>query len=88
MYCGTSGYSYNWWKSDQSIGFYPKDKGLDELKYYSTQFNTVELNNTFYKNPTEKVCKDWFNRTPDDFIFSAKVCQYITHFKKQLKVLC
>jgi len=82
---GTSGYSYpgpppkGW-----SGAFYPEGKGhkFDELKYYSQIFNTVEINNTFYRPPSEAVAKQWAARTPVDFVFSIKLWQKFTHRMK------
>jgi len=72
------GWSYNFWKNI----FYPKDlKPKDYLNYYSTKFNTVEVNNTFYRIPTEKTVLDWKEQTSSGFIFSLKFPRKITHFK-------
>ncbi len=72
------GWSYKFWKNI----FYPKDlKPKYYLKYYSTKFNTVEVNNTFYRIPTEKTVLDWKEQTSSGFIFSLKFPRKITHFK-------
>ncbi|MGZ7118614.1 MAG: DUF72 domain-containing protein [Methanobacterium sp.] len=52
------------------------------LEYYSENFNTVEVNNTFYRFPTEKTVKGWYKRTPDDFKITLKASQLITHRKR------
>ena len=76
IYIGTSGYSYPSWKGN----FYPADlKPAQWLTYYSSQFNTVELNGSFYKVPLVKSLKKMFESTPDDFCFSVKANQKITH---------
>lgn len=79
---GTSGYSYpgpppKGWRG----AFYPDAKGtkLDELTYYSRIFNTVEINNTFYRPPSKAVASAWAAKTPADFIFSIKLWQKFTH---------
>jgi uncharacterized protein YecE (DUF72 family) len=79
---GTSGYSYpgsppkGW-----SGAFYPrpKRKGFDELTYYSQIFNTVEINSTFYRPPTDAITKQWATKTPPDFVFAIKLWQKFTH---------
>ena len=62
--------------------FYPKDLDSNEyLKYYATKFDTVEVNNTFYKIPNEKTILKWKEQTTPSFIFSLKFPRKITHFK-------
>lgn len=78
-YIGCSGYYYNHWKGL----FYPE--GLPKKKwliFYSEHFNTVELNNTFYRMPTESAMRNWHDITPAGFIFAVKGNRYITHQKK------
>jgi len=76
---GTSGYSYNHWKSK----FYPKGLPASEwLEYYSKKFSSVELNYTFYKLPEEKTFISWNKKTPESFIFSIKASRFITHIKR------
>ena len=78
---GTSGYSYPDWKGL----FYPEDaKTKDLLEHYATTFNTVEINNTFYRFPTDKVVQQWRSQTPEDFRFAFKAHSRITH-KLRLK---
>jgi uncharacterized protein YecE (DUF72 family) len=54
------------------------------LHFYSERFGTVEINNTFYRMPTESVLTSWAEQVPDDFVFALKAPQAITHLK-QLK---
>lgn len=78
-YIGTSGWSYADWKGV----FYPL--GLpdnEQLIYYSQQFNTVELNSSFYHVPSAKTVARWVEITPADFLFSYKASRYLTHIKK------
>lgn len=76
IYIGTSGFSYPSWKGI----FYPANlKPAEWLSYYSTQFNTLELNSTFYKFPEVKNLRKMFDATPEDFTFSVKANQKITH---------
>ena len=79
---GTSGYSYPGPPPKGWFGaFYPaaKGKGFDELKYYSQVFNTVEINFTFYRPPSQAVIKTWVDKTPTDFSFAIKLWQKFTH---------
>ena len=81
LYVGTSGWSYDHWKNN----FYPLDlKSNKHLPYYSDHFKTVEINNTFYKLPSEKAISNWYDQVPEDFLFAIKASQYITH-RKRLK---
>jgi uncharacterized protein YecE (DUF72 family) len=79
---GTSGYSYPGAPPKGWFGaFYPhvKSKGFDDLKYYSNVFNTVEINSTFYRPPSEAMTKRWASKTPSDFMFAVKLWQKFTH---------
>jgi uncharacterized protein YecE (DUF72 family) len=76
FHIGCSGFSYQYWKNK----FYPKGLAAkDWLQYYSTIFNTVELNGTFYRQPKLTDLKKYYSVTPDDFRFSVKMSRYITH---------
>jgi uncharacterized protein YecE (DUF72 family) len=62
--------------------FYPPGmKPADFLSYYATQFDTVEVDSTFYRIPTLSTVKGWYAKTPPWFLFAAKVSQVITHEK-------
>lgn len=52
------------------------------FEYYCKHFNTYELNATFYRFPTLKSLESWYDKAPDDFIFSIKVPKTITHIKR------
>ena len=79
IYIGCSSYYNSYWKEV----FYPKDLPRKEwFEFYCQHFNTYEINGTFYKFPTLKVFQDWFNKTPDEFLFSVKVPKEITHIRK------
>lgn len=79
VYAGTSGWSYASWKPD----FYPaKLASAKFLSYYATRLNSVEVNYTFRRFPTEKLLEGWINATPDDFKFALKAHQMITHIKR------
>ncbi|MGZ3883656.1 MAG: DUF72 domain-containing protein [Bacteroidia bacterium] len=76
FYIGCSGYYYPSWKN----AFYPpKLPTAKWLEHYSSVFNTVELNGTFYRAPKIADLKKQHDRTPDDFKFSVKINKYITH---------
>ena len=76
---GTSGYAYKEWKGS----FYPEDLANDDmLRFYGEQFRTVEINNTFYRMPSEKVLVQWGERVPDGFRFVLKASRRITHMQR------
>jgi uncharacterized protein YecE (DUF72 family) len=76
---GTSGYSYKEWKGP----FYPKDlPAAGFLGFYAAAFETVEINNTFYRMPTAKLVEGWANEVPESFVFALKSPQRITHIAK------
>ena len=76
---GCSGFYYPDWK----LKFYPE--GLPQSKwfeYYSSKFNTLELNNTFYRFPQIAALQTWYRRSPASFLFSVKAPRLITHYNK------
>ena len=78
-YIGCSGWSYSSWQGP----FYPK--GIENskwLRYYSKVFNYVEIDSTFYRIPNEFTVKNWYQRTPENFRFTAKFPKVITHDKR------
>jgi uncharacterized protein YecE (DUF72 family) len=76
---GTSGYSYKHWRGR----YYPTDlKPTEWLAYYVRDFDTVELNNTFYHLPTEEAFDNWRKATPRDFLFAVKGSRFLTHMIK------
>ena len=78
LHLGTIGWSYNFWKGN----FYPnKTASKDFLAYYSTKFDTVEVDSTFYRIPTEQAILNWKKETPVRFLFSLKFPRVITHIK-------
>jgi uncharacterized protein YecE (DUF72 family) len=82
LYVGTSGYSYKEWKGK----FYPEKMPEKEmLHFYGEHFNSVEINNTFYRMPKPSVLEDWAKEVPESFRFVIKGSQKITHFQR-LKV--
>jgi uncharacterized protein YecE (DUF72 family) len=76
---GTSGYAFKEWKGP----FYPEDlKDSGFLSFYASKFPTVEINNTFYQLPKEKTLLDWASKVPEEFSFTMKASQRITHFAR------
>lgn len=76
---GCSGYYYPSWRKE----FYPEDVPMKNwLQYYSTVFNTVELNGTFYRTPKLSDLKKYHALTSGNFKFSVKINKFITHNKK------
>lgn len=91
IYIGTSGYSYKDWTGN----FYPKAmKSADQLKFYSQEFNFLEVNYTFYRVPEARSLEGMAKNVPDDFKFALKIHQTFTHdngfnkdFRKALPAL-
>ncbi len=76
---GTSGWSYREWKGL----FYPPDLPAKRfLEFYAKQFNTVEVNSTFYRLPKAEYLLHWREMVPPDFVFSIKASRFFTHQKK------
>ncbi len=73
------------WNKADLKGFYPKGT-KDELTYYSTQFNSIELNATFYGMPSSDQVRTWREKTPTDFKFFPKLTNTVSHFKRLLNV--
>ena len=80
---GTSGWNYPTGRGTWNGIFYPpsrkRPKGFDELAFYASHFDTVEVNSTFYGQPRPAVCHAWAARTPAGFEFSVKLYQKFTH---------
>jgi len=79
VFIATSGWQYGHW-----IGpFYPEDIRKTRLfDHYSSRFNTVEVNNTFYRLPEEETFTHWKEKSPEGFIFALKASRFITHVKR------
>jgi uncharacterized protein YecE (DUF72 family) len=79
IHIGTSGWHYKHWLGT----FYPEGtKPAGQLPYYLKYFNTVEINNSFYRLPTKETFTNWKNAVPEDFLFVVKASRFITHMKK------
>jgi uncharacterized protein YecE (DUF72 family) len=79
VHIGTSGWHYKHWVGT----FYPdKTPPSKQFAYYSSVFDTVELNNPFYRLPARETFAKWKRESPKDFLFAVKANRYITHMKK------
>jgi uncharacterized protein YecE (DUF72 family) len=77
---GCSGWNYAHWRHGV---FYPERcPPARWLRYYAQFFDTVELNNTFYRLPRTSAVARWVAESPADFVFAVKVSRYITHIKR------
>ncbi|MFF5083830.1 DUF72 domain-containing protein [Actinoplanes sp. NPDC000266] len=79
MHIGTSGWQYKDWRG----GLYPA--GLPQrlwLEHYAERFQTVEVNNAFYRLPSRETFEQWRSRTPGDFRVAVKMSRYLTHIKR------
>ena len=76
---GCSGWQYRHWRGR----FYPRDLPTDRwLEHYAANFDTVELNNSFYRLPEADVFAAWGRRVPPGFWFAVKASRYLTHLKR------
>ena len=76
---GCAGWAFKGWRGV----FYPEKLPQREwLRYYAENFDTVEVNSTFYKLPSEEKIGEWLEGTPAGFRFTIKASRYITHIKK------
>jgi uncharacterized protein YecE (DUF72 family) len=78
VHIGTMGWSYDFWRNS----FYPANTIPENfLSEYAKHFDTVELDNTFYRIPSKSTVEKWRDQTPAGFLFSAKFPKRITHDK-------
>jgi uncharacterized protein YecE (DUF72 family) len=79
---GCSGWNYAHWRHGV---FYPERcPPARWLRYYAQHFDTVELNNTFYRLPRTSAVARWVAESPPGFVFAVKVSRYVTHIKRLL----
>ena len=79
LYVGTSGWQYAHWREV----LYPR--GLPQrqwLSWYAERFQTVELNNSFYRLPEAASFERWHDETPEHFVFAVKMSRFLTHLKR------
>jgi uncharacterized protein YecE (DUF72 family) len=76
---GCSGWQYRHWRGR----FYPRELPIDQwLEHYADAFDTVELNNSFYRLPEADAFAAWGRRVPPGFCFAVKASRYLTHLKR------
>ena len=76
---GTSGWQYRDWR----VNFYPRGVPQAEwLAFYSRRFQTVEVNNSFYRLPEASSFARWREQTPRDFVVTVKMSRFLTHLKR------
>jgi uncharacterized protein YecE (DUF72 family) len=76
---GCSGWQYADWRG----AFYPARQPQRRwLELYAQRFDTVEVNNTFYRLPRRDAVANWVAQTPEDFTFTVKASRYLTHIKR------
>lgn len=76
---GTSGFVYKHWRGR----FYPSDLPATRwLEHYASYFDTVELNNTFYRQPSLAQFTRWRSAVPDGFAYAVKLNRFLTHMKR------
>jgi len=76
---GCSGWQYKHWRGD----FYPADVPVAGwFDYYAQRFDTVEINNSFYRLPERATFAAWRRRAPAEFVFAVKASRFLTHMKK------
>jgi uncharacterized protein YecE (DUF72 family) len=75
---GCSGWNYESWKDE----FYEGKPAREWLRHYARHFDTVEVNNTFYRLPLVTSVTRWVEETPPDFLFAVKASRYLTHVKR------
>jgi uncharacterized protein YecE (DUF72 family) len=79
IHIGCSGWQYAHWRGD----FYPAELPQTRwLEYYAERFDTVEINNTFYRLPEAPTFAAWGRRAPRGFVYAVKASRFLTHMKK------
>lgn len=78
---GCSGWNYKSWRGR----FYPRDLPAARwLEFYATRFDTVEINNSFYRLPDRSTFANWRTHVPPAFLFAVKASRFLTHMKRLL----
>lgn len=78
LHIGTSGWHYRHWKNS----FYEGRPASQWLAFYARHFNSVEINASFYRDPSPSTLRQWHDTTPGDFRFTIKGHRYISHVKR------
>ncbi len=83
IHIGCSGWLYPGWRGK----FYPDDLPTAQwFSFYAQRFDTVEINNTFYRMPTVGAVQNWRTLAPPGFLFAVKANRFVTHRKKLKEV--
>ena len=80
---GCSGWNYKHWRERFYPAGLPPRRWLD---HYARFFDTVEINNTFYRLPREQAVANWVAESPPGFLFAVKMSRYVTHIKRLTSV--
>jgi uncharacterized protein YecE (DUF72 family) len=76
---GTSGWAYHHWRG----AFYPPSLSQSGwYGHYARHFDTVEINNSFYRLPTAEAFERWQEQAPRGFVYAVKANRYLTHVKR------
>ena len=81
---GCSGWNYAHWRN--GVFYPPRCAPRNWLRFYADEFDTVEINTTFYRLPKREAVARWVDETPPSFTFAVKVSRYVTHIKRLLDV--
>jgi uncharacterized protein YecE (DUF72 family) len=76
---GCSGWNYDDWRGRLYPEGMPKTRWLEG---YAREFDTVEVNSTFYRLPSRDAVSRWAEQTPSGFLFAAKASRYLTHVRR------
>lgn len=79
IHIGTSGWSYKHWRG---LYYPPKLPARLWLSYYAKEFNTTEINGSFYRIPTIETVENWMAQVPKGFVFCPKMSRFLSHMKK------
>jgi uncharacterized protein YecE (DUF72 family) len=79
LWIGTSGWQYRHWRGRLYPAGLPMDRWFDR---YVEEFDTVELNVTFYRQPRPEVFEGWARRAPEGFLFAVKASRFLTHIRR------
>jgi uncharacterized protein YecE (DUF72 family) len=80
VWVGCSGWNYPHWRG--GVVYPPGLRPSSWLGFYAERFDTVEINNTFYRLPTRKAVQGWVEQSPPGFVFTVKASRFLTHMKR------
>jgi len=79
LHIGCSGWQYRHWRGN----FYPAElRQAEWFRFYASRFDTVEINNTFYRLPDAETFDRWRLQAPARFVYAVKASRFLTHMKK------